>query len=136
MSDALDLLKAILFEGSPDDAMALSVLEAALEREVDVLLYCAATLGMGATLVMERAARWSGYAFFERVPEGLSGKAEPTRLEALADVRLFRMQFWTGRWRSPRRTFSASSGCGIAWQTRPTCGSRYASCPSRPCATT
>lgn len=92
MSDALELLKAILFEGSPDDAMALSVLETALEREVDVLLYCAATLGMGATLVMERAARWAGYAFFDRVPDGLGGRAEPTRLEALADVRLFRMQ--------------------------------------------
>jgi cellulose synthase/poly-beta-1,6-N-acetylglucosamine synthase-like glycosyltransferase len=90
MSDALDLTRAILAER--DDARALRVLEAALEREVDVLRYCAATLGLGTELVMQRAARWAGYAFYERVPQGVKGDAQPTRLEALASIRMFRVQ--------------------------------------------
>lgn len=90
MSDALDLTKAIL--GSRDDARALEVLEAALEREVDVLRYCAATLGLGAELVMRRAATWAGYAFYERVPPRVDADAQPTRLEALASIRMFRVQ--------------------------------------------
>lgn len=92
MSDALELIKAILAMDGLEEAAALQVLEAALEREVDVLRYCAATLGLGATLVMQRAAAWAGYAYFDRVPRGLIGRAEPTRLEALADVRIFRGQ--------------------------------------------
>lgn len=92
MSDALDLTRAILGEDGPKDSTALQVLEAALEREVDVLLYCAATLGLDAALVMQRAAAWANYPFFERVPRGLPGRVEPTRLEALADVRMFRGQ--------------------------------------------
>ena len=92
MSDALELIKAILAEDDPDDARALEVVEAALEREVDVLRYCAATLGLDAAVVMQRAAAWAGYAFYERVPRGLAGRVEPTRLEALANVRMFRVQ--------------------------------------------
>lgn len=91
MSDALELIKAILLNGS-DDAAALRVLETALEREVDVLRYCATTLGLDAALVMQRAAAWAGYASYHRVPRGLRGRLEPTRLEALADVRMFRVQ--------------------------------------------
>jgi cellulose synthase/poly-beta-1,6-N-acetylglucosamine synthase-like glycosyltransferase len=90
MSDALDLTRAILAER--DDARALRVLEAALEREVDVLRYCATTLGMGTDLVMQRAARWAGYAYYDRVPKGVTGDAQPTRLEALASIRMFRVQ--------------------------------------------
>ena len=90
MSDALDLTRAILAE--QDEARALEVLEAALEREVDILRYCAATLGMGADLVMQRAAAWAGYAFYERVPQGVQSEAQPTRLEALASIRIFRVQ--------------------------------------------
>ncbi|QDZ13043.1 glycosyltransferase family 2 protein [Devosia ginsengisoli] len=92
MSDALELIRAILAMDGLEEAAALQVLEAALEREVDVLRYCAATLGLGATLVMQRAAAWAGYACFDRVPQGLRGRTEPTRLEALADVRMFRVQ--------------------------------------------
>jgi cellulose synthase/poly-beta-1,6-N-acetylglucosamine synthase-like glycosyltransferase len=90
MSDALDLTRAILAES--DDARALRVLEAALEREVDVLRYCATTLGLGNDLVMQRAARWAGYAYYDRVPQGVTGDAQPTRLEALASIRMFRVQ--------------------------------------------
>ena len=73
MSDALELTRAILGGDGPKDITALQVLEAALEREVDVLHYCAGTLGMDAALVMQRAAAWAGYGFFERVPQGLRG---------------------------------------------------------------
>lgn len=92
MSDAVALLKAILADAGQDDAEALEVLERALDSEVDVLLYCATVLGLDPALVMERAARWAGYGFFERVPRNLRGRVEPTRLEALAEVRLFRVQ--------------------------------------------
>lgn len=91
MSDALDLVKAILAGGHDDDATARDVIEQALRLEVDILLYCATTLGMDATTVMRRAARWAGYGFFDRVPRGLTGSLEPTRLEALAGVRMFRV---------------------------------------------
>ncbi|WEK03505.1 MAG: glycosyltransferase family 2 protein [Candidatus Devosia phytovorans] len=95
MSDALDLVKAILNDPGPDaDSHALVVLEAALIREVDVLLYCSTTLGLRASVIMERAAGWAGYAFYDKVPRGLRGALEPTRLEALAEVRLFRMQLF------------------------------------------
>ena len=92
MSDALDLTRAILGGDGPTDITALQVLETALEREVDVLHYCAGSLGLDAALVMQRAAAWAGYGFFERVPQGLRGHTEPARLEALADVRMFRVQ--------------------------------------------
>ncbi|WP_332688393.1 glycosyltransferase family 2 protein [Devosia sp.] len=92
MSDALDLIKAILAKDDPDGAVARAVLESALEREVDVLVYCATALGIDPTTIMKRAARWAGYGFFDRVPRGLMGSAEPTRLEALAEIRLFRVR--------------------------------------------
>lgn len=91
MSDALDLVKAILADEQGDDATALAILEKALVLEVDILRYCATALGINAATVMQRAARWAGYGFFDRVPRGLIGRVEPTRLEALADVRLFRV---------------------------------------------
>ncbi|MGB3337474.1 MAG: hypothetical protein WBA73_09865 [Devosia sp.] len=92
MSDALELTRAILADNDSDDEAPLRVLEAALEREVDVLRYCAATLGLGSELVMQRAAAWAGYAFYESVPPGVRGQVEPTRLDALASVRMFRVQ--------------------------------------------
>ena len=61
MSDALDLTRAILAE--PDDARPLQVPHAPLPRAVHLLRDRAATLGLGADLVMQRAAAWAGYAF-------------------------------------------------------------------------
>lgn len=92
MSDALDLIKAILAEDNPRDDAALAVLDAALESELDILHYCATSLGMPPATIMERAARWAGYSFFDHVPRGLVGEIVPTRLEALATVRMFRQQ--------------------------------------------
>ena len=92
MSDALDLIRAILEQTGPDDGQALVLLEAALEREVDVLLYCATALNLSPTVIMERAARWAGYGFIEQVPLGVPENLMPLQLEALATVRSLRLQ--------------------------------------------
>jgi len=92
VSDALDLLRAVLGEGCADDKAALALLESALQAETDPLLHAIIACGVEETLAMERAAAWAGYAFFERVPHGLVGDVEPLQLEELAGVRLFRMQ--------------------------------------------
>ena len=92
MSDALDLIRAVLGEACADDAAARRLLSAALEAETDPLLYGVIACGLDETLAMERAAAWAGYAFFEKVPQGLVGRVEPMQLEELAGVRLFRMQ--------------------------------------------
>jgi cellulose synthase/poly-beta-1,6-N-acetylglucosamine synthase-like glycosyltransferase len=92
MSEALHLVKAILAAGDATDDTALAVLDAALESELDVLHYCAVSLDLSPAIIMERAACWAGYSFFDHVPLGLTGDIVPTRLEALATVRLFRQQ--------------------------------------------
>ena len=92
MSDALDLIRAVLGEACPDNAAAQRLLSAALEAETDPLLYGVIACALDETQAMERAAAWAGYAFFERVPQGLVGQVEPMQLEDLAGVRLFRMQ--------------------------------------------
>lgn len=89
MSEAVDLIRAILGE---DQFEALEVLEAALTLEIDPFLYCVSRYAISPTLAMRRAAAWAGCAFYDNVPLGFSGKVVPTRLEALASVRLFRMQ--------------------------------------------
>lgn len=88
MSDAVDLIRSILGSACPDDAAARLVLDAALEREVDPLLYCAATMGVGEALAMERAARWADIPYFDVIPRDLDQDMSPNRLEALADVRV------------------------------------------------
>ncbi|MCS6759575.1 MAG: hypothetical protein MO852_11920, partial [Candidatus Devosia euplotis] len=92
MSDALTLIRAVLDDACADDAQACRLLAAALEAETDPLLHVMLVCAIPEALAMERAAAWAGYAFFEHVPLGLTGQIEPIRLEALADVRLFRMQ--------------------------------------------
>jgi glycosyltransferase XagB len=89
MSDAVGLVQAILDARHASEDDALAALEEALEREVDPLDYCAATLGIGHALAMERAAKWAGLAFFDVVPRSLEGDPEPVRLEALAHIRAF-----------------------------------------------
>ena len=89
MSAALQLIRAILAERCPDDASARRVLEEALLREVDPLRYCAATLGLGEALVMERAARWADLAYYDVIPSHLDREIAPNRLEAIAEVRVF-----------------------------------------------
>lgn len=90
MSPAQSLIRAILAEACPDDATAFAVLEAAIEREVDPLRYCVASLGVNEALAMERAADWAGFAFYHVVPAHLMGQTTPTRLEALSEVKMFR----------------------------------------------
>lgn len=91
MSPAQGLIRAILGEECPDDAAARRVLEAALAREVDPLRYCVVSLGVSEALAMERAARWAGFAFYDVVPGNLRGHTTPARLEALGEVKLFRV---------------------------------------------
>ena len=76
------------------DAAALEVLEAALERETDPLVYCALQFGIDQAVVMERAARWAGFAFHEVVPPSLAGQMTPTRLGGFCDIRVARTQLF------------------------------------------
>ncbi|HTN61077.1 MAG TPA: glycosyltransferase family 2 protein [Devosia sp.] len=92
MSDALDLIAAVIGEQGADRAEARRVLELALEREVDPLSYCAASLRLGQGAVMQRAAAWAGFAFYHVVPSGLPQRAEPARLEELASTRVAAMR--------------------------------------------
>lgn len=93
MSEAVDLLQAILGGGHSREE-TLAVLETALEREVDPLDYCAASLGIGQALAMERAAAFIGLAYYSTVPSGLAGAPEPMRLDMLAHIRAFKMRLF------------------------------------------
>lgn len=92
MSAALDLVRAVSGAHCASDEEALALLETALEREVDPLLHIALRFSLHPALIMERAAAWCGFAYFDRVPRGLNGQANPARLEALAEIRLFRVR--------------------------------------------
>jgi len=92
VSEALELIRAVLGDACADDAHASQLLAAALAGEIDPLLHGVLACGVDETLAMQRAAAWAGCAFFDRVPHGLVGTIEPMRLEDLAGVRLFRMQ--------------------------------------------
>jgi len=91
MSDATELIEAIIGATGAESMAAWNILELALEREVDPLSYCAATLRLGQVTVMQRAAAWAGFAFYDRVPPSLSGRAAPIRLEELAEARVIAM---------------------------------------------
>jgi cellulose synthase/poly-beta-1,6-N-acetylglucosamine synthase-like glycosyltransferase len=92
MSDAVELIRQVLGIHSLDPDLALTVLETALEREVDPLHYCATVLGISDAALMERAAGWLGLAFYPKVPSHLEGQLAPLHLEALRDVRLVRLK--------------------------------------------
>ncbi|MEO8684517.1 MAG: glycosyltransferase, partial [Devosia sp.] len=53
-----------------------------------------ATLRLGQDQVMQRAAAWADFAFYHVVPDGLSGHAEPPRLEQLASARALAMRLF------------------------------------------
>ncbi|HTM76383.1 MAG TPA: glycosyltransferase, partial [Devosia sp.] len=92
MSDAVGLIAAVIGTMGEDSPEAKKILELALEREVDPLSYCAATLRLGQDTVMQRAAAWAGFAFYHVVPRGLPRHAEPVRLETLASARVVAMR--------------------------------------------
>jgi len=96
MSEAVALLQAIL-GGHYGRDEALVLLERALEREVDPLDYCAATLGIGQMRAMERAAAFIGLPFLDAVPLDAIGSApEPIRLDMLAHIRAFKVRIDDG----------------------------------------
>ncbi|WP_052715970.1 glycosyltransferase [Devosia chinhatensis] len=91
MSDTLSLMTALIgADGDPQDASAL--LDEALLAEVDPLHFCALYLRLDPALVMERAAAWLGLAFYATLPPLALPTLAPTRLEVLAEVRMFRMR--------------------------------------------
>lgn len=87
MSEAGALLQSVLGDFAPTDEHAVQHLEAALELEVDPLDYCAHRFGLGEAVVMERAARWAGLTFFERVPDLGTAKPLIERIDRFGEVR-------------------------------------------------
>ncbi|MDB5621510.1 MAG: glycosyltransferase [Devosia sp.] len=92
MSDAVELIRSVLGDACSDEAAARDILDAAFEREVDPLHYCATVLHTGDAKVMERAAGWAGLAFYPQVPSHLQGQLEPLHLDALREIRLVRLR--------------------------------------------
>ncbi|MDB5473600.1 MAG: glycosyltransferase [Devosia sp.] len=98
MSDASALIQAIMGTQCPDAASAARLLDAALELEADPLDYCAASLGMGETEVMQKAAAWAGLPFAQSIPAAFERQMAPDRLEAMASTKLVSLSSADGRW--------------------------------------
>lgn len=91
MSEAASLMQAVLGPAfSAQDAQAL--LDRAMASEVDPLHWCAVHLGISQSEIMRRVADWLGLAFYEVVPRLVTTEIAPTRLETLAEMRLFRIK--------------------------------------------
>ena len=88
MSDAAALIQHILGEDCPDAKAAIALLDLALEREVDPLDYCAASLGLGEDLVMRRAAAWLDMPYAPAIPFEDEHSIVPDRLEALPGIKV------------------------------------------------
>lgn len=91
MSLALSLMQALLGSGT-SSATARDALEQALLAEVDPLHWCATHLRVSDAEIMRRAAEWADFTFFDVVPRLAQGALEPTRLEALSEIRLYRLR--------------------------------------------
>ncbi len=94
MSEAGALLHAILAEDVDSEHEALLHLDAALALEVEPLDYCANRFGLGAGLVMARAAEWAGLTFSPRIPNTLPGSPVIDRIERLGEVRTVRARLY------------------------------------------
>jgi cellulose synthase/poly-beta-1,6-N-acetylglucosamine synthase-like glycosyltransferase len=92
MPVAASLIQAVLVEYGLSSQAAHDLLDRAFERDTDPLIYCALISGLSTTVVMQRAAAWAGFAFYQYVPRHMMGTLQPTRLEMLADIKLFRVQ--------------------------------------------
>ncbi|HEV7718483.1 MAG TPA: hypothetical protein VGO70_05835 [Arsenicitalea sp.] len=90
MSEAIDLIRAILREHCASDGAALQVLDAALELEVDPLDFCAHRFGIGEYIVLERAADWLGVAFSVALPAAIASP-QISNLDQLAEIRSLRL---------------------------------------------
>jgi cellulose synthase/poly-beta-1,6-N-acetylglucosamine synthase-like glycosyltransferase len=82
----------------PDQAGASHLLDRALEREVDPLDYCAASMRVGEATVMERAAAWAGLSFAAAIPEVFEREMSPDRLDAIASTKLISIVSADRRW--------------------------------------
>lgn len=91
MSEAASLMPAVLGPAfSAQDAQAL--LDRAMASEVDPLHWCAVHLGISQCEIMRRVAEWIGLAYYNVVPRLVTTEIAPTRLETLAEMRMFRIK--------------------------------------------
>lgn len=91
MSAALSLMQALL---GPDATRqeAEVALDRALRASVDPIHWCATHLGLADAQIMRRAAEWADLPFFEVVPRVEQDALQPRRLEALGEIRLYRLR--------------------------------------------
>jgi cellulose synthase/poly-beta-1,6-N-acetylglucosamine synthase-like glycosyltransferase len=94
MSDAAELVQAVLCEHRPTHEQAMNLIDAALEMDVDPLAYCSRRFGLGDALVFERAANWAGMAFYGKVPRRLVKIEHFARLEGLGEIRGLRAKLF------------------------------------------
>jgi len=92
MSAAVSLMQALLGRGATGQE-AQEALDQALRADADPIHWCATHLGLAEAEIMRRAAEWAGFAFFEVVPRLAKGPLQPRRLEALGEIRLYRLKF-------------------------------------------
>lgn len=94
MSDAVDLVRAVLRDRCHADEDARMVLDRALALEVDPFDYFAHRLDMAYETILERAAEWAGIAFAPFVPRGLPRAEISNDLAVLGRVRQLRAQLF------------------------------------------
>lgn len=91
MAQALALMQAVIGHQLTSTS-AGALLDQALEAEVDPLHWCAVHLNLPEAEIMARAAAWVGIAFLEAVPNCDAPALDPGRLEALGEIRLYRLR--------------------------------------------
>ena len=90
MSEAASLMHAVLGPAYSRDEARL-MLDEALCSEVDPLHWCAVHAGHHQAEIMRRAAAWLGLTYYDVVPRIAKADVAPARLEALGEVRMFRL---------------------------------------------
>ena len=93
MSQAVALVQTILGSQTSVDR-ARATLDQALAAEVDPLHWCAVHLELPAAEIMARAAGWAGLSFVDTIPRQGESRLEPSRIDALGEVRLFRTRLY------------------------------------------
>lgn len=91
MSAAVSLMQALLGpETSPQAAQ--EALDQALSASADPMHWCATRLEVSDAEIMRRAAEWAALPYFDVVPRVAHEPLEPRRLEALGEIRLYRVR--------------------------------------------
>lgn len=90
VNPSLELIAVIL--GTAEDGIACPVLDAARIAGSDPLDYCIAAGLVSEQDATARMAAWLDIAHFHKVPVGISEHPAPVRLDALANVRTYRLR--------------------------------------------